>query len=91
MTSDDMYSLECWLRDKALEAHKKAQFKKLSMHSRLFIAMRLLITAVDIEQSIRDIHYGEEIAFEEVIDHIKNRHISQRPHIRITEEFDGGR
>ena len=69
MTSDDMYPLECWLRDKALEAHKKAHDSpKVRVH-----------------------FGGKEGAFNEVISYIQSRRVSQRPHIRITEEFDGSR
>lgn len=69
-TNDDMYSLESWLREKALEAHNKAMDKSKT-------------------EMQRSVSAGEYYAYEVTISKIQSGRVSQRPHIRITEEFDG--
>ena len=75
MTSDDMYSLEHWLRDRALEAHKKA------------VRYSYGVANFPLQKYFN----GKEEMANETIAYIQSRRVSQRPHIRITEEFDGSR
>ena len=75
--SDDIPSLESWLRDKALEAHNK--FAGYDEEQR-----RLALTA---EERIAALcHMREyksaENAFNETIAKIQSGRVSQRPHVR---------
>ena len=76
--TDDVYSLECWLRDKALEAHNR-DCKDCKMQHACRFDTVVCPDVLEVE------------TYNKVISYIQSRRVSQRPHIRITEEFDGGR
>ena len=83
MTSDDMYSLECWLRDKALEAH-------LASNDRLPCdKCPCKDPCGRLENDCPAIVY--EWAMHEVESKIQSRRVNPRPHVTMTEEFDGSR
>ena len=83
--TDDMYSLECWLRDKALEAHR--------VNNNLVECKDCPALAIcDRTDAVcEDVGLIYECAMYNVLSYIQSRRVNQRPHIRITEEFDGSR
>lgn len=66
MISDDIYSIESWLRDKALDAHNKANQPRGKKGS---------------TESERHGYYMQERAFNETISKIQNMRCNQRPHV----------
>ena len=93
--TDDIYALESWLREKALEAHTKAMTcKRVTDISRLHLIW-MAITHPSILANIESHNNSVALwcecnAYNETIAKIQNGRTNQHPHIpvHITEEFD---
>ena len=81
--TDDIYALESWLREKALEAHNKRWANKCKE------CPYNLACVVDGGDKLQPCAItGIRDMANETIAKIQNARASQRPHVTITEEFD---